>query len=286
MKVIIDTHAGPCSGVKRALRMIEDELKQNNNVATLGPVIHNQVEIDRLNELGVVTLDQESVSQNNFNVERGKRMIIRAHGIAKNLRNQLVNAGFELIDGTCPTVLKIQKDIERYYRDGYQILIVGNPNHPEVKGLNGQCDNQAAILQSEDDIDHIRFSDKALLISQTTVAFNKFLAIQKKILQIAPHVIVKDTICRQVNSRHENIRNFAADVDVVLLVGGKNSSNTRVLFEIAKQSNPHTFWIERQEDIDGGWFAGCHCIGITGSASTPVWQLEHIKTYVESVTLN
>lgn len=284
--MIIDANAGPCSGVKRALRLVDDALKNHQSVATLGPLIHNPMEKQRLEALGVVTVDQDAVEKKMTDVGTYSRLVVRAHGITPRLRRQLRDAGVALLDGTCPTVLKLQKYLERYFRDGYQILIFGKATHPEVKGLNGHCENQAIVFQSEEDLAHIKFSDKVLLVSQTTMPHNKFLAIQKKIVQIAPHAIVKDTICRQVTSRHANIRNFAANVDVLLLVGGKNSSNTRVLFEIAKQSNPHTFWIERQEDVQTAWFDGRRSIGITGSASTPVWQLEHIQKYVERVTLN
>jgi len=283
MAVVLDPNAGPCSGVKRALRLIEEQLTLEKNVIALGQVIHNQAEIERLESMGLESIDQNSVENVNLGRLKDKKVFVRSHGISKKLYQKLIDAGSQICDGTCPTVAAVQKKVARFYQNGYQIFIVGKAMHPEVLGLCGACEDQAILIQSIDDIESVEFNDKALLVAQTTLAYDKFLAIKEKILQIAPHVIVKDTICRQVSNRHENMRNFAAGVDVVLLVGGKNSSNTRVLFDIAKQSNPHTFWIERQEEIKSTWL-DAHSIGITGSASTPLWQLQRVKAYVERIT--
>ena len=286
MNVIIDEHAGPCKGVKRALALVEQELQRDSDIVALGPIIHNQMEMQRLEKMGLSTIDQESVEQGNLEPLQNKRIFIRSHGISKALQHQVDRVGAFVCDGTCPTVHAIQRHIQAFFKNGYQIIIVGKEGHPEVVGLNGYCDKKATIIYSEEDVERISVAEKAFMVSQTTVAHDKFLAIQKKMLQLYPHVTVKDTVCRQVVNRHENMRNFAASVDVVLLVGGKNSSNTRVLFNIAKQSNPQSYWIEQASDIDVNWLEENGIIGITGSASTPVWQLEKIKKFVENVTFN
>ena len=286
MRVIIDPHAGPCKGVKRALSMVEQELQRDSDIVALGPIIHNRMEMSRLQDMGLSTVEQENIEQGNLEALKNRRIFIRSHGISKALQQHVNNVGATVCDGTCPTVHAIQRRIEQYYQNGYQIIIVGKAKHPEVIGLNGYCDNQATIIQSEEDVERIQVAEKAFMVSQTTVAHEKFLAIQEKMLQLYPQVVVKDTVCRQVIKRHDNMRNFAASVDVVLLVGGKHSSNTRVLFDIAKQSNPQTFWIEQASDIDVTWINENDVIGITGSASTPVWQLEKIQNVVENVTFN
>lgn len=285
MIVKIDPNAGPCQGVRRALQMIEEELAKDDIVA-LGPIIHNQAEIDRLQKKGLITVDQEPVEQGDTQSIKNNKVFIRSHGISKKLRQQLIDANAVICDGTCPIVLSIHRRIERHYKNGYHIFIIGKPNHPEVIGLNGACDGHATIIQSEIDLDHLTIPEKSFLVSQTTINHDYFLDLQQKMLQIQPCLIVKDTVCRSVSNRHENTRNFAANVDIVLLVGGKNSSNTRVLFDIAKQSNPQTFWIERSDDINVGWFENDSTVGIIGSASTPLWQLEEIQKFVERITLN
>ncbi|MBN1464799.1 4-hydroxy-3-methylbut-2-enyl diphosphate reductase [candidate division KSB1 bacterium] len=283
MQVIVDANAGPCSGVKRALRLIEAQLAQDEEILALGSIIHNKAEMERLAGMGLTTIDQAVVEEGGLDRLRDKKVFVRSHGIGKKLDQQVRDTALAVCDGTCPNVRAIQKTIERYHQRGYQILIVGTPGHAEVVGLSGHCDDQAIVIQSPEEVAALPFAEKRLLVAQTTVARNKFLAIQEKILQIAPHTLVQDTTCRQVSNRHANMRNFAASVDVLLLVGGKNSSNTRVLFEIAKQRNPRTFWIEAATDIERDWLIA-DSIGITGSASTPLWQLQKIKEYVESIT--
>ncbi|MBN1560996.1 4-hydroxy-3-methylbut-2-enyl diphosphate reductase [candidate division KSB1 bacterium] len=285
MKVIIDAHAGPCSGVQRALCLVDEQLAKGEPVVAIGAIIHNDVEMVRLKGMGLETIDQKVVENGDLRRLREKKVFVRSHGISRKLHQRLSQEALVLCDGTCPTVRAIQKTIARFHQLGYQIVIVGTPGHPEVVGLNGYCDDQAIVVRSPEELSSFELAEKLLLVAQTTVARNKFLAIEEKILQIVPHAIVKDTTCRQVSNRHENMRNFAAGVDVLLLVGGKNSSNTRTLFDIAKQSNPRTFWIETADDIERSWLVA-DCIGITGSASTPLWQLQKIKEYVESITFN
>ena len=207
MIVRLDPNAGPCNGVKRALKMVEVELAQGDLVA-LGPIIHNQAEIDRLEKQGLITADQEKVTQGELQAIKNNKVFIRSHGISKKLRQQLVEADVDICDGTCPIVLSIQRRIERYYADGYRIFIIGKPQHPEVIGLNGACDNQAVIIQNKADLEHLDIPAKSLLVSQTTVNHNYFLDLQEKMLQIQPCLIVKDTVCSSVTNRHENTRTF------------------------------------------------------------------------------
>jgi len=277
MKIIIDPNAGPCPGVKRAIRMAEEALQQAETLTAIGPLIHNKEEVARLREKGLHTADQDKVEKHDFSEINQGTVFIRSHGISQALQKSIIKCNANVIDATCGIVKNIQNQIREKFDQGYQILIVGKPNHPETIGLNGYCDNNGIIIRNENDFDKIDLEQKAFLVSQTTIAQQKFLTLADKIKSMHPHVIVKDTTCRQVSKRHERIQAFAQSVDVLLLVGGKHSSNTSVLYDIAFAVNRHTYWIENSNDIQSDWFTPNITVGITGSASTPLWQLDKIK---------
>ena len=282
MIIEIDPHAGPCPGVKRALRMAEEQLHQGESLVAVGPIIHNRSEMDRLSGLGLTTVDQITVQQGQTQVLQNRSVFIRSHGISKALFQTVEQESKRIVNGTCPVVQKIQQMIAEYHAEGYQIIIVGKPSHPEVLGLNGHCNNQAVLVQQETDIANVDTRKPSVLLSQTTIAQSTFFKMRDLLLQRMPNLIVKDTTCRQVNRRHENIRNFAKRVDVVLLVGGKQSSNTRVLYEKSRECNPNTHWIESAADLEPRWFSPDDHVGITGSASTPIWQLQQIQQCLEN----
>jgi (E)-4-hydroxy-3-methyl-but-2-enyl pyrophosphate reductase len=283
LKTVIDSHAGPCPGVRRALRLLEQELRQHDGSVALGDVIHNPAEVARLEAAGLKTVGQEQVEQGNFDDVRGRRVFIRSHGVSEQLLRSLEQEKAVIIDATCSTVAKIQKKIRSYFEQGYQILIVGKAGHPEVKGLKGYCQDQAVIISSESDFNKIDGTAKSLLVAQTTVDPSLFKKIGDQLKERLTDLTILDTTCRQVSQRHQNIRNFASEVDVVLLVGGKNSSNTQVLLQAAREINQRTFWIESSADLKKEWFLDQDTIGITGSASTPMWQLYEIQHAVESI---
>lgn len=282
MIIEIDPHAGPCPGVKRALRMAEEKLHQGEPLVAVGPIIHNRAETNRLSELGLTTVDQTTVEQGGTQALQGRSVFIRSHGISKRLFQTVEQESKRIVNGTCPVVQRIQQMIAEYHAEGNQIIIVGKPSHPEVLGLNGHCENQAIVVQQEADIQNVDTSKPSVLLSQTTIAQATFFKMRDLLLQRMPNLIVNDTTCRQVNRRHENIRKFAKRVDVVLLIGGKHSSNTRVLYEKSRECNSNTHWIESAADLDPRWFSPDDHVGITGSASTPLWQLQNIQQYLES----
>ncbi len=280
MQVVVDPHAGPCPGVKRALRMAEQQLQKGDCLVAVGPIIHNRREMERLENMGLSTVNQNDVETGNTDSVEQKTVFVRSHGISGSLLQSLEETRATVVNGTCPVVQKIQHMISDYHKAGFQIIIVGKPGHPEVSGLNGHCDNQAVIIQTKEDLSQVDFQKPSVLLSQTTMSQSLFFAIRDILLEKNPDLIVKDTTCRQVNRRHENIRNFAHSVDVVLLIGGKNSSNTRVLYDISREINPRTFWIEEKNDILPNWFSRDDTVGVTGSASTPVWQLQDIQEFL------
>ena len=282
MNIIIDPHAGPCPGVERAIDMVEKHL-DSEQLTAIGPIIHNSVEVKRLEEKGLSTIKQEQVKDNR-NLIQTESVFIRYDGISPCLRAKLESCAV-IIDGTCPKVTAIQKRIRSHYDRGYHIIIAGKENHPEVQGLNGHCEDTATIIRDESDIRNIPKSEHYLLVSQTTFSQARFLELKDAVLSKFPNTEYKDTTCTQVRKRHEYINQFAATVDVLLLIGGKNSSNTRVLYNKARQINPRTYWIERFEEIDKTWLENSSTVGLTGSASTPVWQLFELKNKVSQLGL-
>ena len=285
MRVVIDPKAGPCGGVRRAIRMVEKRLQDQEDIVAIGPLIHNNAEVARLTDEGLDTVQQDAVTSGDLEALQGKRAFIRSHGVSPALRKKLETAAAEIVDGTCPKVAVIQKQIQQQYAAGRQIVIIGKKGHPEVVGLAGHCDNKAVIISSEEDVQKIDTSRPIFLVSQTTISHGKFIDLKEKISHIIADLLVKDTVCRQVMNRHDDIRNFAASMDVLFLVGGKQSSNTAVLFEVAKAANPATFWIEEAQEISADWIKGKQNVGVSGSASTPVWQMEKIRDFLLSLKL-
>ncbi len=282
MKFIIDAAAGPCPGVKRAIALAEENLHQGE-LHCIGPLIHNEQEVRRLKTSGLQAVPQESVQAGELDSIRNQRVFIRSHGISEALYSNLESAASELVDATCPIVKTLQKTIKQHYQNGEQIILIGKPGHPEVLGLNGHCNNSAVIVSNETDIDRIDPQKPSFLVSQTTIDQNRFWTLAEKIRERHQQLTIQDTTCRQLRQRDQRIQQFADKVDVLLLVGGKQSSNTGVLFRMASTINPRTFWIETFEDIDMEWFRDADSVGITGSASTPVWQLSDVREKLEKL---
>jgi (E)-4-hydroxy-3-methyl-but-2-enyl pyrophosphate reductase len=211
----------------------------------LGSVIHNQQELDRLKIQGLVTLDQVKVEHTgDYEQFRDQNVFIRSHGISRTVREKLLSVAAHIIDGTCPTVKRVQKEVLEYSNRGYQIVIVGKSEHPEVIALLGHCRKKGIVVQTEKDMSQIDMKIPTLLVAQTTVAHEKFLDVKKKLLTHIKDLVVIDTTCRYIQKRQKKLIEFAQSVDVVLLIGGHSSSNTGVLFDLSKRYNPRTYRIE------------------------------------------
>lgn len=282
MKIEVDRKAGVCPGVLRAIRLCEDKLKNDGELIAVGPIIHNSQEIERLCKLGLKTIPQETLETTDKWIEKyqGKRLFIRTHGISQTLRQRFESANCELIDGTCPTVLRSQKLIQEYADKGYQIVIIGKPNHAEVLALKGVAPQVTLVAMTIDDLKMIDFQKKTMVIAQTTINQRNFEELTHFLKLKLNNLVIKNTICRAVKLRHENLRKFAASVDMVLFVGGRHSSNTNELFQICLSKNPDSHLIESPEEIQIHWLKNVNCIGISGSASTPIWQIEQVKAYL------
>lgn len=285
MNVTVDKHSGFCWGVVRTIEIAEQELSnQGGHMYSLGEVIHNPMEIKRLEGKGL-----ETVSLGDLERAKGKTVLIRAHGEPPSTYKRAQELGITIIDATCPVVTKVQERIRKFHLDGYQIVVYGKKDHAEVIGLVGQTDGQAVVIKSVDEIDKVNLTRKTVLFSQTTMDKPTFYRIKEEMEKRIDGLVVgsiedeaidfhaKDTICGQVSGRDKKLREFARANDVVVFVAGRHSSNGKVLFEIAKSENPKTFFIEDVPELQDEWFEGAENVGVTGATSTPQWLMESVR---------
>lgn len=275
MVVEIDKGSGFCFGVTTAIRKAEEELSRGVPLYSLGDIVHNGEECERLRRMGLIAIDHEQ-----FRHLHDVRVLLRAHGEPPETYAIARANNIELIDATCPVVLSIQKRIHRDAQAGVdaQIVIFGQKGHAEVLGLVGQTRGEAIVIESIEELDRIDFTRPVLLYSQTTKSLPEFQQIVEVIQQrMAPSVKFRysDTICRQVANRLENIRRFAASHDLVFFVCGRKSSNGRVLLEACRTVNPNTHHVEDASQIDLDLITPVtQSIGICGATSTPGWLME------------
>ncbi len=283
MNIEIDNKSGFCFGVVKAIEKAEEELEKGSTLYCLGDIVHNEEEVERLQRLGLVTVNYEQ-----YNQLHNVKVLIRAHGEPPSTYETARKNNITLIDATCPVVLKLQSRIKKNYEelaseDG-QIVIYGQTGHAEVKGLVGQTDGKAIVIQEEKDLDKIDFSKKVHLFSQTTKDLEHY---HHLIEEISKRMVKKDdfkfsdTICRQVANRIPNIINFAQQNDVILFVGGKQSSNGKVLYEHCKSINPQTYYISDCKQVDELEIQKDKKIGICGATSTPKWLMDCIAKRLE-----
>ncbi len=286
LQVEIDKQAGFCWGVVRAIDLAEAALNNGEKLYSLGDIIHNTAEVDRLSKLGLDTISIEDFNS----IPAGSRVLIRAHGEPPETYRKAFEYGIELIDATCPVVAKVQERIRKFVTRGFQIVIFGKKDHAEVIGLQGVTAGRAiVVLTIEEALSKVNFSQSTVLFSQTTMDRETFYSIADvlkakiknfevgSIEETAVEFHAKDTICGQVSGREKKLREFAKTHDVIIFSAGKKSSNGKVLFNIAKQENPNTYFVEDPVEIDLSLLKGINSIGITGATSTPCRAMEEIK---------
>ena len=285
MTIEIDQGSGFCFGVTRAIGKAEEELAGEERLYCLGDIVHNGKECDRLQQMGLVTINHEQMK----NIHNAK-VLLRAHGEPPSTYALAREHGINLIDATCPVVLHLQERIKKEYdadtEHKKQIVIFGKNGHAEVLGLVGQTEETAIIIESADEVEKLDFSRDICLYSQTTLPLDEFRKIVDYVQQhISPEATFTyyDTICRQVANRMPNIRGFAHRHDAVLFVCGKKSSNGRVLFNECREANPRSYMIDTASEIEVRWLQGCESIGICGATSTPKWLMEECKIRVEQL---
>ncbi|RDU62894.1 4-hydroxy-3-methylbut-2-enyl diphosphate reductase [Helicobacter sp. MIT 14-3879] len=262
---------GFCFGVKRAIRLAE----QNKNAISIGPLIHNQKEIDRLKfNFGV------NVKTDINNIDNNTSVIIRTHGIQKDDFKKLKNSNINIVDATCPFVKKPQQICEEMSKEGYEIIIFGDENHPEVKGVASYCTTPFQVILNKKDIKNINNNSKIALISQTTKNIHHFLEVANHLITICPEVRVFNTICNATFENQEAAKILAQEVDILIVVGGKNSSNTKQLLNISLQYCKDSYCIEDETELQKKWFDGKKVCGITAGASTPDWIIDKVESKI------
>lgn len=290
MIVKIEESSGFCFGVVSAINLVEKELKKNNKLFCLGDIVHNNMEVERLSSLGLEVIDIDKMKD-----LKNSKVMIRAHGEPPSTYELAKKNNIEIIDATCPIVLKLQDNVKRGYEVmrniGGQIVIFGKKGHAEVVGLVGQTENNAIVISSSDDLDFIDYSKPIHIFSQTTMNKEKYNDLCQEIKNryskfnpsINQTIIITDSICGKVSSRSKQLIDFADGVDVVLFVSGKNSSNGMYLYNLCKQHKEKTFLVSTIEEINKEWFVGCESIGISGATSTPMWLMEEIMKICTSI---
>lgn len=282
MKVVIDHQSGFCFGVVNAINKAEETLEKGEKLYCLGDIVHNGMEIKRLESIGLITIDREQY----FTLKKC-RVLLRAHGEPPETYEYARANNIELIDATCPVVLKLQQRVKKAFlemkeKEG-QVILFGKKGHAEVIGLNGQTDNQSIVVENEDDLTKIDPHKPAYLFSQTTKSVDQFHFIAAKVKENSTQkIVIKDTICRQVANRVPRMKEFAKEHDVLIFVGGKKSSNAKFLYEVCKKSNPASYFISYLEEIDPLWFKGKNSTGICGATSTPQWLMEKVAEYIQT----
>jgi len=283
MKTEIDKKSGFCFGVTNAIQKAEDELSKDEQLFCLGDIVHNDAEINRLSGLGLVTISREV-----FFTLRDCKVLIRAHGEPPETYEYAAENNITLIDATCPVVLQLQKRVKTSYknivRDEGQLVIFGKPGHAETEGINGQTGNQAIIIQSGEELTKVDFTRPVELYSQTTMPiarFNELAGLIREKTGNNRKVQIHDTICRQVANRGPHLKDFTTRFDIVIFVSGKKSSNGAALYQICKETNPNTFFVENADDLKMEWFDGSKNAGICGATSTPMWLMEQVARWIE-----
>lgn len=283
MKVTIDKYSGFCFGVVYAIEMAEAELSETGKLYCLGDIVHNNMEVDRLNDMGL-----EIINHQQFGELKDCKVLIRAHGEPPETYHTAIKNNIQLLDASCPVVLKLQHNIKEGYEeinkiDG-QIIIFGKEGHAEVQGLLGQTNGKAIIVSCADDLVKVDFSAPIYMYSQTTKSPRAFANLQEEIRKRkeitgntdSVKFIVNDTLCRQVSGREPQLKEFSKENDVIVFVSGKKSSNGKMLFQSCLKENPNSYFVSEEKEIKEEWFNENSQVGICGATSTPRWLMENV----------
>jgi len=279
IKVYVAKHSGFCFGVKRAMNIIDDVAKSNHKkpVYTLGPIIHNPQTVDKLKERGIEPLDDIK------GIKDGT-VVLRTHGVEKPLLENLQSSGLDIIDATCPFVSRAQEYVKKLSESGYNVIIIGEKNHPEVLALKSQV-RDAIVIENSDEIRKIKSlkGTKVGIVSQTTQSIENFKAMVCLVMDYYKEVLVINTICNATSQRQEAAIALAKKVDLMLIVGGKNSGNTKRLYILCRRIAKHTYHIETEKEIKKTMLKGVESVGIAAGASTPDFIVNAVKTNIKKI---
>jgi 4-hydroxy-3-methylbut-2-enyl diphosphate reductase len=278
LKVEIDNNSGFCFGVVFAIQMAEGILEDEGKLYCLGDIVHNDEEVSRLKAKGLQIIDHDDLK----NIH-GEKVLIRAHGEPPETYKIALDNHIELVDASCPVVLKLQNRVRQAYNENDKIMILGKHGHAEVKGLAGQTNGEAIVIESFDELDNYELPKSLKLFSQTTKSTKKLFGLKAELENRGIEVDFNDTLCRQVSNRDIQLRDFVKLYDKIVFVAGIKSSNGKVLFDVCKEHNVHTYFISNKDEIQKSWFNENDSIGICGATSTPQWQMEEVKEVLLSL---
>ena len=278
MRVTIDDNSGFCFGVVRAIGEAEAALERLGEVCSLGDIVHNRVEVQRLEALGLRTVTHEDIASLG-----SATLLIRAHGEPPRTYRTAEECGVKIIDATCPVVSRLQRRVREAYdrmcEVGGRVVLLGKRGHAEVVGLTGQVDDDVTVVESASDLESIDYSRPIYFLSQTTQSIELFNILGAEIMRRAEHpesVVLDDTICRRVAGREQSLVEFSRGVDVVVFVSGRKSSNGRVLCDVCRRANERCYMVEEASELQREWFEGTQSVGICGATSTPRWLMEQV----------
>ena len=289
MEVNIDKHSGFCFGVVYAIEMAENILEKEDVLYCLGDIVHNNKEVERLNDLGLKIINNDDLKKLS-----NCKVLIRAHGEPPSTYNIALENNIQLLDASCPVVLKLQHQIKEGYEDikkiDGQVIIFGKEGHAEVTGLLGQTKNDAIIVATVSDLDKIDFSKSIYIYSQTTKSPKSYKVISDIIAERVKladgenvKYIVHDTLCRQVSGREPQLKNFSKENNVIIFVSGQKSSNGKMLYQSCKEENSNSYFISDINEINNEWFSTASTVGICGATSTPRWLMEQVQNAIEKI---
>ncbi|CDC93802.1 4-hydroxy-3-methylbut-2-enyl diphosphate reductase [Roseburia sp. CAG:380] len=278
MEVTVAKSAGFCFGVKRAIDTVYQEIEKGEQVFTLGPIIHNEQVVQELADKGVRVIHSlEELAD----IKEGT-VVIRSHGVSEKVIRQLEKYDIKIVDATCPFVSKIHRIVQQKYREGYRIVIIGSRTHPEVEGINGWCEDSAAVLETVDEAENFRPDPqkKLCIVSQTTFNYKKFKDMVAIFEKKSYDILVMNTICNATEERQTEAGTIARQSDAMLVIGGKHSSNTQKLYEICSKECPNTYFIQTLDDLNLELFQSFRSVGITAGASTPNNIIKEVQANV------
>ena len=272
LDVTIDTKSGFCFGVEYAIEIAEEILQQDGELYCLGDIVHNDMEVKRLEDMGLKIIDHNELKK-----MKDVKVLIRAHGEPPSTYDLAIKNNITLMDASCPVVLKLQNRIKKSHDKKEKIYIYGKHGHPEVKGLMGQTGKDAIVFQDIKELDLDDLPTSLTLYTQTTKSKEKFYEIVSKLTKTGVDVNVNDTLCRQVSNRDNQLQDFSNNFDKIVFVSGTKSSNGNALFNVCKQNNSNSYFVSSSNEIDRSWFSKDEKVGVCGATSTPMWLMEEVK---------
>lgn len=278
MQVLLANEYGFCFGVERAVEMVEEAINDGDTVRSLGPLIHNEQEMQRLGTYGVTTINEP------VQIKRGETAVIRAHGVTPQVQKELEENASKVVDATCPFVTRVQRLASRAAAEDRDVIVVGNPDHPEMIGVKGYAPDHAYIVRDETELAALPRLKNPLVVSQTTIKLKNFFDTAEAVkAKTDDEVQIVNTICSATKDRQEAARALAGMVDAFYIIGGRHSSNSVKLLGVCREQCEKSFLIETEGEIDPNDLNGVERVGVTAGASTPEWLIQKVVKHLESL---